>query len=154
MNTKQAKDLVVEEAAKQAALENVPLSDIEKKMMYFTESDTVSCENPIQLNDELEAQYDTPEYEAYTMSRLLNHAYQRVKAEDPELPRSWDDAVRVLRKGDHYLLVLLSTGPSDHPTRDFIVQVGIGVLIALGIFIVMVLCGTMRSRSDAPRATN
>ena len=43
MNTKQAKDFLVEQATKQAALENLPLSDIEKKMMYFTESDPASC---------------------------------------------------------------------------------------------------------------
>ena len=43
MNTKQAKDFFVaqaaEQAAEQAAIEGVPLADTEKRMMYFTESD-------------------------------------------------------------------------------------------------------------------
>jgi len=36
-----------------------------------------------------------------------------------------------LKEGDHYLIVLLEMVPtSDHPKRDFLLQVGIGVLIA------------------------
>jgi hypothetical protein len=52
----------VQQRAEQATRENMPLSDIEKKMMYFTESDASTCENPVELNDEFEPQYDTPEY--------------------------------------------------------------------------------------------
>src|SRR6202030_2207102 len=51
LNTKQAKDFLVEQTVEQAALEGVPLADVEKRMMYFTESDATSCENPIELND-------------------------------------------------------------------------------------------------------
>lgn len=32
----EAKDFLVRQTAEQAALENVPLSDLEKRMMYFT----------------------------------------------------------------------------------------------------------------------
>lgn len=52
MNVKQAKDFLVEQVAEQAAIEDVPLSDLEKRMMYFTETDG-SCENPLQLNEDL-----------------------------------------------------------------------------------------------------
>jgi hypothetical protein len=132
MNTKQAKDFLVEQATKQAALENLPLSEIEKKMMYFTESDPASCANPLELNDQFEAQYDTAEYEAKT-SRLLQQSYDRLKAEDPESKRVWDQSVRELRKGDHYVLVLLDLEPaSEYPTRDSLKLVGTGLLIALG----------------------
>jgi len=33
MDTKQAKDFLVEQAAKQAAIESLPLADVEKRMM-------------------------------------------------------------------------------------------------------------------------
>ena len=118
MNTKQAKDFLVEQAAEQATLDNVSLSEIEQKMMYFTESDPVSCGNPVEVNDEFEAQYDTAEYET-KISGLLHRAYKRLKIEDPEKKRIWYQAVRELRKGDHYFLVLWDTEPpSEHPTRD------------------------------------
>ena len=64
MNSRQAKDFLVQQAAEEAVLEGLPLSDVEERMMYFTESDPSSCENPLALNDEFEAQYDTAVYEA------------------------------------------------------------------------------------------
>jgi hypothetical protein len=139
MKTKQAKDFLVQETTEQAARENMPLSDIEKKMMYFTESDAASCDNPVELNDEFEAQYDTSEYEA-KVSRLLHHAYNRLKAENPERKRNWDQAIRTLRKGDHYFLVLWDLKlTSEHPTRDFFKLLGVGILVAVGIAIATIL---------------
>ncbi len=139
MNTKQAKDYLVQQVTEQAALENVSLSDIEKKMMYFTESDPASCADPLELNDEFEAHYDRPEYEA-KISRLLQHAYDRLKVEIPERKRAWDQSVRELRKGDHYVLVLCDVEPpSEHPTRDFFKVVGIGLLIAMGFGIAVIV---------------
>lgn len=133
MNTKQAKDFLVQQVTEQAVLDNVSLSEIELKMMYFTESDPTSCPNPSEINDEFEVQYDTPEYEA-KISRLLQHAYGRLKAEDPERERVWDQSVRELRKGDHYVLVLLDIkSASEHTTRDSFKLLGTGLLIALGI---------------------
>jgi len=133
MNTKQAKDFLVQQTAEQAARESVPLSETETKMMHFTESDSTSCDSPVELNGEFEAQYDTAEYET-KISRLLHHAYDRLKLEDPEGKRTWDQAIRTLRKGDHYFLVLWDIKPrSEHPTRDFFKPVGVGMLIAVGI---------------------
>lgn len=132
MNAKQAKDFLVQQTAEQAALEGVPLSDLEKRMMYFTESDA-SCENPLELNEEFEAQYDTSEYET-KLSRLLQHAHQRLKKENPEGVRSWDQAVGTLRKGDHYILVLWDVKPpSGHSVRDSLKLLSLGMLIAAGV---------------------
>jgi hypothetical protein len=108
MNSRQAKDFLVQQASEGAALEGLPLSDVEKRMMYFTESDPSSCENPVALNDEFEAQYDTAEYEA-KISGFLERAYGRLQ--DPKAIELWDEAVSELRKGDHYLLVLLDEKP-------------------------------------------
>ena len=139
MKTKQAKDFLVQQTAEQAARENAQLSDIEKRMMYFTESDSASCDNPMELNAEFEVQHDTAAYEA-KISRLLHHAYERLRGEDPERMREWKLAVRTLRKGDHYLLVLWdSAPPSEHPIRDSLKLLGVGVLIAFGIGIAIVL---------------
>lgn len=135
MKTKQAKDFLVQQTVEQAARESVLLSDTEKKMMYFTESDATSCDNPVELNEEFEAQYDTSEYET-KISRLLHHAYDRLKLEDPEGKRTWDQAIRTLRRGDHYFLVLWDIKPtSEHPTRDFFKLLGVGMLIAVGMVI-------------------
>jgi hypothetical protein len=111
MNPKEAKDFLVQQTAKQALLENLSLADLEKRMMYFSESDPASCAQPLELNDEFEAQYDTAEYEA-KISGLLQHAYDRLQVQDLEAAQTWDQSVRELRHGDHYLLVLLDAVPN------------------------------------------
>lgn len=138
MDTKQAKDSLVQQTAEQAALENVPLSDLEKRMMYFTESDPASCENPIELNDEFEAEYDTEEYEA-KISRLLHHAHERLKDENAEHLRNWNEAVRTLRKGDHYILILLDEKSElvQGPRIGRAIAWGLGLGVGL-MFLVMV----------------
>jgi hypothetical protein len=146
MNTRQAKDFLAQQAAEQATLDGTSLSDIERRMMYFTESDPKSCDDPLALNGEFEAQCDTAEYEA-KMSLIIRHAYQRLKLEDPGGKRTWDEAVRELRKGDHYILVLLAAKPAGNhsvdvrPKGDSLKLFGTGLLIVAGIGLASFLGG-------------
>lgn len=133
MKNKQAKDFLVQQVVEQASRENVPLSNIEKQMMYFTESDPSTCANPIDTNDQFDAQYNTPEYEA-KMSRLLHDAYNRLKAEDSAGKRNWDESIQTLRRGDHYLLVLWDINPrTERPKGDFFKLLGTAVFIVAAI---------------------
>jgi len=109
MRVREAKDFLVQQVAKQAALENVPLSELEKRMMYFTESGECP-EDPIGLNDAFEAEYDTGKYET-KISKLLHLAYKRVRDEGGASLQTWNDAIRRLKRGDHYLLVMWDLAP-------------------------------------------
>jgi len=104
MKVREAKDFLVAQTAEQAALDGVPLTDLEKRMMYFTEGPE-AIEDPSTLNEEFEAQYDIAQFEK-KISRLMGHAYKRIKSQNPEIVRRWDAAIRALRRGDHYILVL------------------------------------------------
>jgi hypothetical protein len=133
MQVREAKDFLVAQTAEQAALEGVPLSDLEKRMMYFTESPD-AVEDPSKLNEEFEAQYDSEEYES-KISKLLHHAHARVKKENPEKARLWSDAIRTLKKGDHYILVLWSLQSTDErPPYDSLKLLAAAILIALAMF--------------------
>jgi hypothetical protein len=105
MDALAAKDFLVQRTVEQAALDHVPLSDVEKRMMYFTETSEMR-EDPLGLNDAFEAEYDDAEYEA-KIGKLMRRTHARLKEENPSLAPTWDEAVQELRKGDHYLLVLL-----------------------------------------------
>jgi hypothetical protein len=113
MNAREAKDFLVHQAVEQAALEGVPLSDLERGMMYFTESGD-RPEDPLALNDAFENQYDTKTYER-KISRLMAKAYRRIKKESPDKERSWNHAYRALSKGDHY--IFCSGGPGSKRPR-------------------------------------
>ena len=82
MRVRESKDFLVQQTAEQAALDYVPLPDIEKRIMYFTE--TGECpEDPIPLNDAFAAEHDTAGYER-KISPLMARAYRRIKRENPE----------------------------------------------------------------------
>lgn len=81
MKVLEAKDFLVLQTAEQAALENEPITNLEKRMMYFTETDECP-EDPIALNDAFEAEHDADKYEE-KVSRLLRQAYAPLKKESP-----------------------------------------------------------------------
>jgi hypothetical protein len=104
MQVREAKDFLVQQTAVQAQLENVPLSDLEKRMMYFTETQETEGESEPEDTDEgiEDMNYD---YEA-KISSLLHHAYSRLKRQKSADRELWDEAIKTLAQGDHYLLVL------------------------------------------------
>ena len=116
MNAREGKDFLVNQTAELASLDGVPLSDLEKQMMCFTESDD-SCENPVELNSEFEAHHDSSEYEA-KIGKLLGRAQSRLKKEKPVVARGFSEALRCLAKADHYLSVLWEHAPRERPTHD------------------------------------
>lgn len=103
--------------------------------MYFVENDPTSCADPLELNEEFEAQYDTKEYES-KIARLLHNAHKRLKTDNPETARRWDEAIRTLHNGDHYLPVLWSAKyQGENRRRDLFLMVVIGLLVVTCIVI-------------------
>jgi len=129
MRVREAKDFLVAQTAEQAALEGVPLSDLERRMMYFTESKQ-ALENPATLNEEFEERYDTPEFEK-KISLLMSHAYKRLRKEDPEKGLQWSKAIAALRKGDHYILVLAGDSGGAGSIREW--RIALAVFLPVGI---------------------
>jgi hypothetical protein len=138
MRVREAKDFLVVQTAEQAALEGMPLSELEKRMMYFTES-AGAIEDPVKLNEEFEAHSDSDEYES-KIAKLLHHAHERAKKESDNTRTRWDDAIKSLRRGDHYLPVMWDlTPPRERPRGDnvklFLAGLGIAALIFVLAFV-------------------
>ena len=117
MNVREARDFLVQQTAEQAVIDGVGLSDLERRMMYYAQGDSAR-EIDADLNDEFHTQYDSQEYQT-KISRLLHGRYTRLKTSNPELARRWDDCVRFLAKGDHYISVLWeSSTPKERQERQ------------------------------------
>lgn len=150
----EAKDFLVKQTAEQAALDHVEFSDLEKRMMYFTESGEMR-EDLFKLNAAFEAEYDSTEYES-KVSQLMRHAYARLKRENPLAVRTWDEAIQELSKGDHYLLVLLDPSSVNYSPggklfgSSFWKLLGIGLLI---LFAAMVAFMGVVHRGDSMPAS-
>jgi hypothetical protein len=151
MRVQEAKDFLVQEIVAEAQAEGTPLSDLERRMLYFTESgDTV--EDPAALNKQFTAQYDTAEYEK-KISRLVAHAYRKINRGSLEKLRLWNDALRVLRKGDHYILVFCKQPNPSKPWGSWTFQI-FGAFAVLGLYLLLFFFfgsrGNLRRGEPAP----
>ena len=123
-------------------------------MMYFTESED-AVEDPIQLNQEFEEEYDTAEYEK-KISSLMRHAYNRIRKENPQGRQLWDEAIRTLHVGDHYILVFW-----DHKDRQKLISASFWKLLGISILVLIaaiigfaVVLHYQDSKPFQPNATN
>jgi hypothetical protein len=144
MRVNEAKDFLVQQTAQQAQREGVSLSELEKRMMYFTESED-AVEDPIALNNEFEAQYDTAEYES-KIAGLLGRGYNRVKGEGSQAIQSWDEAIRALKKGDHYILVMWAERRVAARPWGFWKIIGASFLLVIAMFLLVALVDFLKSR--------
>jgi len=144
-----AKEYIIGKIVAEAAREGVPLSVVERKMMYFSETAS-SIPDMWEVNEAFEKGYETSEYEA-KIAGLVRSYWANVRENDPEAAASWAEAVSVLRTEDHYLLVLIDSRLTlQEETESFswvrffrllkiaLVIFGIGLV---AVFIVMLLMG-------------
>jgi hypothetical protein len=127
----QAKEFIIGKIVLEAELEGVSLSEIERKMLYFSE---VEHEPPdlIEVNEQFEKECDSREYEA-KVARLIKQAYQRDCTASKGNSGRWFDEITALSKEDHYILVMVGQARLRKPgdTIRFVVAcVGIGIALA------------------------
>jgi hypothetical protein len=126
---REAKEYLITQIVLEAEREGTPLSDTERKMMYFSET-AWTLPDIWDVNEVFERDYDQTAYEA-KIGELARKARTRGAAAN-EL-EVWKEAVRVLKRDDHYLLVLLA-GPkrlSDSLFVDRLKLVGTAFLVVL-----------------------
>jgi len=105
VRAQQAKDFLISQIVGEAERENVPLSEVERKMLYFTETEE-TLPDIYEVNAHFESEYDDSEYEK-KIAGLLRNAFRRNRKESVEGERRWKQAIADLRKEDHYLLVMV-----------------------------------------------
>lgn len=126
-----AKQFLISRVAEEAAMERVELSDVEKKMLHFTEAGGLSPEMA-SVVAQFETHYDSDEYESKIVG-LLKNAYDRDLGQS--LQTAWDDAISALKAEDHYILVMVhSAFPHyrrailpTHRVRDYVIYIAIGI---------------------------
>jgi hypothetical protein len=137
MDPATAKEFLISRVVQEAESSHVKLSDVEKKMLYFTEVHP-SLPDILEVNADFERNYDSDEYE-HKIAQLLRSARARDSQSSPSGEQEWKDALNTLKKEDHYILVMVSlafgrdSAAQGHRVRRFLIYtaVGIGVVIAL-----------------------
>ena len=101
----EAKRFFVDRILAQASRDDVPLSDNERWMLGFSESDPEFVVDPERLSA-FEAEIPDQAFEA-KVARLIRRAYEHDLELDSEARAVYRDARDSLSRGDHYLLVMI-----------------------------------------------
>mgnify|MGYP001225730339 CR=1 FL=1 len=130
-NARDAKEFLIAKITGEAQREGIPLSDVERRMLYFSETDW-TLPDMAETNDAFERDYDQSTYEQKI--GVLAHKFcteaRKTNRDDLDL---WKEAVRTLSSEDHYILVLLrGDGASgDSPVVDRLKLIAVALLITL-----------------------
>src|SRR5579863_6962808 len=134
LSAREAKEFLVSRIVEQAQHEEAPLSDIERKMLYFSETD-YPLANISAVSEEFDRTCDQDEYEK-KIAHLVRRAYKRaLQKRDGEYEKWWS-AIRLLSKQDHYIVVMIRKA-ALRPRRDRLKLLGAGVAV-VGLFICLV----------------
>lgn len=134
-NAREAEEFLISRIVAEAQRENVPLSEIERKMLYFSET-AWTLPDIMEVNAEFDRQYDQTKYEK-KIAHLIGNETKRLRKENPEDFASWISAARKLKKEDHYMSVMiddagLPTGSiSDKWKGAILVVMAVCVLMAI-----------------------
>jgi hypothetical protein len=110
---REAKEHLVSRIVAEADRETAPLTEVERKMLYFSETGW-TLPGILKVNAEFERDYDQDAYER-KIAALVRELEARATDEEQA---AWDDAVLKLCEGDHYLLVLIGEGEKLQEPRS------------------------------------
>jgi hypothetical protein len=137
----EAKEFLVSRIVEEASRQQVRLSELERKMLYFSEG-YPTLPDMMEVNEQFDAQYDSEKYEE-KIRGLSKSAIQRDQKESPQMVLLWQEAVKVLNKEDHYILLMLDVPRSGKevakgiplvPVKWFIPTLIVGALaVAAGV---------------------
>ena len=137
MDSAAAKQFLISKVIEEARFERASLSEVERKMLYFTEVHP-SLPDIYEVNAEFERDYDSDEYEA-KIAGLLKNARNRDRKNSRVGTQQWEDAIDLLRNEDHYILVMVYSAFPEyrktllptHRLRDYVIYIAIGVAVVL-----------------------
>jgi len=107
-----AKELLVRRILDQAERDGVDLAEVERKMLYFSESG-VSLPEMAKVGAAFDRDYDQAEYETKIATLVRNILADKSRENEAKLA-AWHEAVLRLSDEDHYLLALISGAESSN----------------------------------------
>ena len=105
---REAKEYVIGRILAQAKQDGVTLSEIERNMLYFSESGW-TLPDMMQVSAAFDRDFNQTEYE----EKITGIIRCLRESQDETSQRDWDEAVSLLRSEDHYLLVMVDAASRD-----------------------------------------
>lgn len=127
---REAKEFLISELVAEAQRENVPLSEIERKMLYFTESGW-TLPDMMKVYEDFDREYDQAKYEQ-KIAKLVTKADKRIRKTSRDDYERWWAAIRFLQREDHYMSVMIRLAglrPRGDQLRLFAAGLGIAIFL-------------------------
>jgi hypothetical protein len=133
-SAREAKELLVSRIVEEADREGTSLSELERKMLYFSETGW-TLPDIDKVSEAFDNTYDQGDYEK-KIARLLRHAAKRARKNSEY--DTWWKAIRRLQGEDHYLLVMIRQAglrPPGDLLKLWATALVLVILIVLAIFL-------------------
>lgn len=125
-----ARQFLIDKITGQASRTATPLSDVERRLLQLSVNEPETATGiPMEVLQDTSREYEKK------MAKLLQAAYRR-DSEIPDEQQRYRDAVRTLKNGDHYILIMAADAI---PQRRRFRNVVIYVLIALAMAVMIVV---------------
>ncbi len=132
---REAKEFLISQIVEEAQ-RDIPLSEVERKMLYFTESGW-TLPDIMKVNEDFDREYDQDEYE-HKIAKLVTKADKRIRKGVRDDYDKWWAAIRFLEREDHYILVMIRLAgvrPRGDQLRLLATGLGIVTVILMAIFL-------------------
>jgi len=160
---KQALDFIAGCIAREAEKEGVPLTEVERRMLYFSETDW-TLPDMAEVSAEFDRDYDQKQYEQ-KIAGLVHKITAHHHSNDLHEEEDWNRAVARLSEGDRYILVLVNLGrpggsgflptlepAAIRPPHDILKLLVTALVVVFGLFGFFLFAGWLRGTRFAPLA--
>jgi hypothetical protein len=127
---REAKVFLASRIADEADREGIPLTEIERKMLYYSEAGW-TLPDMAQVKAAFDRDYDRALFQS-RMTHLIRRARSRLIGGDKAEYEKWQWAIQQLRGQDHYVLALVAAA---QPTGE-ITRLVITALVIIGVILV------------------
>jgi hypothetical protein len=129
---REAKVFLASRIAEEAEHGGVPLNEIERKMLYFSETGW-TLPDMAEVSAVFERECDRKDYEK-RLAQLIRRLRARLRATNKEEYETWKWAIRELRGGDHYVLAMIAAA---QPQGE-VLRLVITALVVVGVLLVAI----------------
>jgi hypothetical protein len=133
---KEAKEFLISKIVAEAQNQHVALSEVERKMLYFTESGW-TLPDMMEVSAAFDGECDQDAYEQ-KIAGLVAKTYKRILKGSRDEYDKWWAAIRFLQKEDHYILVIIALADL-RPRGDQLKLLAAGVAIVTCILLWVIL---------------
>jgi hypothetical protein len=133
---REAKEFLISELVAEAQRDNIPLSEVERKMMYFTESGW-TLPDMMKVSEDFDREYKQAKYEQKIV-KLVTKADERIRKSSRDDYDRWWAAIHFLQREDHYISVMIRLAglqPRGDQLRLFATGLGIVTFILMWTFL-------------------